>query len=281
MRRFALSVVGVAGVALLAACTGGPTLPQPPADTIDVNANLDPNDPLETFSLSAGEEQVFRVDVSQAVADAGLLYVEVDRELDLEVMTQTYGDVTFSASSADYFGAGTQALGAAGAADGALAPESVTTPVTCRGSCVIMEVANAGSFYVRVTNPGGVTANPSLFVYGEAHGDEYEPGNDTLAGAPDFASFDGGAIETVGDVDYWHFTGVTTVRFDLTVGGIPLEAEVLDSQGNPVPGTGGPFGDGDEIQLFAGEYLRVWAQDSWQAGSSAKSGYFLEDTTPL
>jgi len=275
MRRYVLTAASALALLALAACTtGGPTAPQPPANTIDVTANLNPDSALDTVPLGDGESQVYRVSVPQSVVDEGLLYVELDREVDLEVMTGGYGTVTFSSSSRDYFGSGSQGLASA------LAPQSVDIPVTCRGSCVLIEPANAGVLYARVTNEGPST-NVSLFVYGEPHADAYEPDNDAPAGAPTFDLLDSGAIETVGDVDYWRFDADTSVVFQVVADGIPLEAEIVDATGAPVFDSGGPYFDGETVQLFAGEYLRVWAQEPWQAASSARSTYYLSDVVTL
>src|SRR5690606_38070462 len=200
MRRFVPLVAGALVALALAACSaGGPGGPLPPHDTIDVSvtaANNDPEQPVESVSLASGDEQVFAVTVSEDVAGFGLLYGELDREVDLEVMTGAYGTVNYSSSSRDYFGSGSEGLATAAAAG--LGPQAVTLSVTCRGSCMILELAAGGTFYVRVTNPGPST-NVSLYVYGDDYGDEYEPENDTLQGAPTFQFFDSGAIETVGD----------------------------------------------------------------------------------
>lgn len=279
MRRLALPAIGTLIALAIAACSTGPGPGPggPPANTIDVTASLSPDASLSTVELGGGESQVFRVDVPQDVVDAGLLYVELNRDVDLEVMTSGYGTVTFSASSRDYFGSGTQGLGPAALG---LDPQAVDTPVTCRGSCVLLEPANPGVVYVRVTNEGSST-NVSLYVYGDQHADEYEPDNDQPAGAPTFAFTDAGAIETVGDVDYWYFDQNTTVMFDVVTVGIPLEADIVDASGTPVQNSDGPYIDGDEIQLYAGEYLRVWSVEPWQAASSARSTYYLEDVEPL
>lgn len=275
MRRLALPAIGALCALALAACnTGGPGGPGgPPGNTIFVTAGLDPDAALETVSLDSLESQAFAVEVPQEVVDAGLLYVELDRLVDLEVMTSGWGTVTFSSSSFDYFGSGTQGLSPTGA--GAPAPQSIVSTVTCDGSCVLLEPANAGTVYVRVTNRGPV-ANVSLFAYGDQHGDPNEPANDSLATATPFNGLtDEGAIETVGDVDYWHFEEGNFVTFDLTVEGIPLEAWIVDGNGDPVEDGAGPYHGGEDIQLFAGEYLRVWSQEPWQAASSARSTYYL------
>ena len=97
MRRFVPLVAGALVALALAACSaGGPGGPLPPDDTIDVSvtaANNDPEQPVESVSLASGDEQVFAVTVSEDVAGFGLLYVELDREVDLEVMTGAYGTV--------------------------------------------------------------------------------------------------------------------------------------------------------------------------------------------
>jgi hypothetical protein len=277
MRRFAQPALAALVVLVLAACTvdGGGGPPQPPANTIEVTANLNPNTSVSSVQLANGESQVFRIEVPSNVVSAGLFYIELDREVDLEVMTSGYGTVTYSSASRDYFGSGPSGL----SATLAVAPQTVDTVVTCRGSCVIIEPANAGSVYARVTNRGSTTT-VSLYAYGEAHGDTHEPGNDTLVGAPVFNLADSGAIETVGDVDYWYFDKTTTVHLDLPPVGIPIEVEVVDASGMPVPGSGGPFTDEGPIFVMQGEYLRVWALNEWQAASSARSVYYLSVEAP-
>lgn len=279
MRRLALPAIGALCALALAACnTGGPGGPGgPPGNTIFVTAGLDPDAALETVSLDSLESQAFAVEVPQEVVDAGLLYVELDRLVDLEVMTSGWGTVTFSSSSFDYFGSGTQGLSPTGA--GAPAPQSIVSTVTCDGSCVLLEPANAGTVYVRVTNRGPVV-NVSLFAYGDQHMDEYEPENDETATASTFGAIDSdsGAIETVGDVDYWYFPDGGTVSFDVVDEGIGVEADIVDAGGQVVQDSGGPYHDGEEVLLFAGEYLRVWAQEPWQAASSARSAYYLDIT---
>lgn len=275
MRRFVPLVASALVALALAACsTGGPGGgQQPPDDTIDVSvtaANNDPTQPVKSVSLGNGDEQVFAVTVSQDVAGFGLLYVELDREVDLEVMTGAYGTVNYSSSSLAYFGSGSEGLGTAAAAG--LGPQAVTLSVTCRGSCVILELAAGGTFYVRVTNPGPST-NVSLYVYGDDYGDEYEPENDTLQGAPTFQFFDSGAIETVGDVDLWLVPFTGQVAFDTVSGGPALQAHVLNPLGDVVAG---PYAPGTTFEVFAGEFVRVRAADPNRAAVAGRSTYFLD-----
>src|SRR5690606_13944953 len=98
MRRLALPALGALCALTLAACTTGGVPGGPPEDTIDVVAGTDAQQALATVPLDNLESQVFAVGVPQDVVDAGLLYIELDRDVDLEVMTDGWGTVTFSAS---------------------------------------------------------------------------------------------------------------------------------------------------------------------------------------
>ncbi len=285
MRRITVPIASALALLVLAACggPGGGGL-QPPANTIDVEvASSDPDVAVEVASIAPDESQVFRVTISDAVASADLLYVELDREVDLEVMTSGYGTVTYSAATRSYFGQGsdglaTSSLPAAGSAG--VEPQSVSTPVTCRGSCVILDVVSGGTFYVRVTNTSGFAGNVDLFVYGDEHADENEP-NDDLDSAPTFSLADAGAIETVGDVDYWYFATPASVVFDEGAQNeIEIEAWILDSNGNLAQLQPGPYVPGQTIHVNANEYLRVWAVSPRLGASSARSIYYLDTMVP-
>src|SRR5690606_9057993 len=122
----------------------------------------------------------------------------------------------------------------------------------------------------------GGTRSISLYAYGLSYMDETEPQNDSPGSAPVLTATDSGAVETIGDTDYWRLAYAGSVAFDHVGGGIALEAEIVDAGGNPVPGSGGPYRSGEVLEVLAGEYVRVWTVDPEVAAAAANSSYFLE-----
>ena len=276
MKRITTIFVAAIAALVLAACTVTQEPAGPPADAFPVTANNDPSQPVDTLTFGPGDEEVYRVTVPSSVASADLLYVELDRNLRLEVRPDGtgYPSVSFSATSANFFGTGLTGVASTGAA--AVEGQAVSTPVTCDGSCVILDSVPS-VFYVRVVNTGSSTLNGvNLYIYGDQYSDETEDNNDDPATAPNLVAFDGGAIETVGDIDYFYMVNDGTVAFDDNEGGIALEAFIVDASGAPVANLPGPYYPGDSIQVFTGEFLRVWAADANIAASSSKSGYYLD-----
>ena len=288
MKR-AITLISVAAAAIvLAACNVTVTPPGPPANTIDVTATLNPANQLGTINaLGPGQSQVFRVAVPGSVASADLIYIELNKDIELEVLSAAYTSVLFSSNSAAMFASGRlgiQSAGAAAAAATDVESQTVTTPVTCRGSCVLVEGNSVSDpFYVRVRNDGGSATNVDLYVYGDVYGDDNEPVNDSINTAPGLVAFDAGAIETVNDFDLWRTNFTGTVAFDTVANGIELEARLLNASGVEVPtlNGGGPFYDGQSFSVFDGEYIRVRAVNSGQAAASARSTYYLENTSAL
>jgi hypothetical protein len=287
-RAFTLVIVATA-VVVLAACNVTVTPPGPPANTIDVTATLNPGAPLGTINaLGPAQSQVFRVAVPVNVANADLIYIELDKDIELEVLPAAYTSVIYSSNSAAMFSsgrAGILSVGGAGVeAEAVVDGQTVTTPVTCRGSCVLVAGNTVSDpFYVRVRNDGGSAVNVALYVYGDDYGDDNEPFNGNINTAPVLTAFDAGAIETAGDFDLWEMGFTGTVAFDTVVNGIVLEARVLNSSGVEVPTTsgGGPYFDGQEFSVLAGEFVRVRAVTGGQAAASARSTFYLENVSPL
>lgn len=268
---------------VLAACNVVVEEPGPPDNAIAITANSNSSVPLDQDrTYSPGEEKVFKVTVPGGVAAEDLLYVELDRNLRLEVRPggSNYQTVSFSATSYEFFGAGTTGVSST-AAEAGLDAQAITTPYTCLGSCVILE-SPAGEFYVRVLNSGSSNVNNvNLFVYGADASDSLEPGNDTVAGAVPLLPIDGGAIETVGDVDYFHVTQTGPLAFDVVATGIDLEAYIVDVNGDPIPNVGGPYVSGQTLNVVNGDRLQIWAANPNVAASSAYSQYYLEMLAPL
>jgi len=289
MKRAIILVSAAAAVAVLAACNVTVTPPGPPANTIDVTASLNAGTPVtaQPVAITPGQSQVFAVTVPLSVTNADLIYIELDRAIELEVLPAAYTSVIYSSNSPALFASGRFGIQSvalsAGAAD-AVQGQTVTTPATCRGSCVLVDAATISDpFYVRVRNDGQTTANVSLYVYGDQYGDDSEGINDSINTAPLLTLFDAGAIETVGDFDIFETNFTGTVAFDTVTGGPVLEARILNVNGVEVPSNqnGGPFFDGESFSVFAGEFIRVRAVTSTQAAASARSTFYLENTSAL
>lgn len=289
MKRAITLVTVAAAVVVLAACNITVTPPGPPANTVDVTATLNPAASLATVNaLGPGQAQVFRVAVPVSVANSDLIYIELNRDIELEVLPAAYTSVIYSSNSAAMFSSGRFGIqsvgGAAIEATEAIDGQTVTTPVTCRGSCVLVAGNTISDpFYVRVRNDSGSAINVSLFVYGDEFGDDNEPFNGSINTAPILSLFDAGAIETSGDFDLWKMGFTGTVAFDTVVNGIVLEARILNASGVEVPTSngGGPYFDGQEFSVYTGEYVRVRAVTSGQAAASARSTFYLENVSPL
>src|SRR5690606_31696239 len=115
-----------------------------------------------------------------------------------------------------------------------------------------------------------------LYAYGSSFMDRTETANDATGSAPVLTDTDSGAIETIGDTDYWQLAYGGTVAFDAAGGGITLEAEIVDAAGNPDPASGGPYLSGATFPVREGEYLRVRTRNSGEAAAAANSAYYLE-----
>jgi len=281
MKRITMSAARILAALVLAACTVTVEVPGPPEDAISLTATSHAAvaiDPGRTYA--AGEEKVFHITVPSNVGAEDLLYIELNRDLRLEVRPAgtSYPNVSYSSTSHRSFGSGLTGLSSAAAGiDG----QAITAPVTCRGSCVILE-APASEFYVRVVNTSGVAANGvNLYVYGDVYNDEYEPGNDSVGGAVLVNFNDSGAIETVNDVDWWRVDFTGQLAFDSVTDGIDVEAYITDASGNPIPAVGGPYHSGDVLNVVSGDRIRVWASSSTEAAASSFSTYYLENLTPL
>ena len=248
----------------LAACniTIGPGT-KPFDDALDARSTLDPFVAAAQGTLSGHETIDYRVNVS-GTGSSDLLYVELDRDLDLSVYRSS-GTAFASSISADSFASGLSGLGVQSATSD-LGPQAIGVNVACRGSCVIAR-ATTDSIFVRVTNPGSSRRNFSLFVYGDAYADTNEPANDTIGGAALVTSSEGGAIETIGDVDYFRMGASGTVRFTTGTGVLGIRAYVT--------ATGQTLTDGQSYSALSGDIVRVEVPGASRAAASAVSNYSL------
>jgi len=275
MKRFNLVLAAAAAATLtLSACditiTGPPAGPPPP--DVTVPAPKGPNDdPVFRKMLASGESVVFKLSFP-AAGSGSVVYLELDKDLRLELNDPTDYRVRASSHGPTFFAPGAAGLFAASVTD--LAPQAIGTPQACRGSCIIMSARYAKTYYARVTNDSGSNKDTSVYFFADVQRDLAEP-NDT----PDQATYfdmsapagDNGAIELLYDVDFWRASGPGTVVF-APASGNPLELRlaVVNSAGTVIAG---PIGPGS-INVFANDILKVYSNND-RAGTSATSRYNL------
>ena len=196
----------------------------------------------------------------------------------VELRGGTYWTVIASSSTPNYFVRGAisgvpRPVPSAAAEE--LEPATIATNVVCRGPCVLFD-PGSGKFYLRVVNTGSTGLVADLYLYGSDLADTNEPGNDSRGGAPALADGAFGAIELLGDVDYWLAPAGANVTVEPVRGAIALEATVYDACGLPVAG---PYPGGQTFRVFSGEAVRVRATQE-RAAAPGRSGYYLSVTSP-
>lgn len=271
MRRAPLLLgVSIVAALLLSACkiTFEP-LP-PPTPTIEVTVGNDFRNPARTISLRSGESVLVGITYE---TNLPLLYVELGhgsaQNLALEVYTAGYNRLA-SSSSPTFFASGTGGLATAD-----LEPTQVVEEdIACRGSCVIIERGDHTVLLARITNRGSATVDVDLFAYGDDYQDAGEPNNDSLAGATVYpvGTSAAGAIETLGDRDFWAVQGNGWVEFVAVNAALDLTLELYTADGTLL----GIHENLDTFQVVTGNYLVVSARGS-RAAPSADSTYSLVD----
>ncbi len=261
---------GRSGYSIQTSPPDGSTVPRDPSCG-QITATNDRFTPVTSEFLSAHETATFVLTVPSAVRSRPLLQVELNRDVALEVVPLNGGDRLLSASRAFFSrAAGFSRVDGAGA----MSPTTVTPGPLCGGSCVV--VPSPGSSYlIRITN-GPSSGNVQLYAFGRGYEDQNEPANNSQGGAPGLPVFgsDQGAIETVGDVDYWEVQANGFVYF--TSGDFAAEAHLLPLAGSPI------LIGSDGLFALAGEIVRVRATNADRAAVAGLSVYTLEheeDTT--
>lgn len=269
MRRLGLVAGFLLLAGVLAACQLTITYSPPPTYTsIPANATA-PSNPTATDTLAGHETVDYRVSMA-AISDP-LFHAEADGPVTVLVM-DSGGRPLVSSSSSAYFQSGTSALSVSSAGSPpAVTPSTVTVSDTCTGPCALVRASDS-YYYVEVTNTSSTSANVDLYFYGAIYGDEYETANNSLSGTN--ASLgnsggDSGAIETIGDVDYWYIGYSGTWDFSATSSTIDPVVYVLDANGNR---RYGPYYGGDTVPAYAGWYYQVLSSSGY-AGVAGKSSY--------
>lgn len=286
-QRRLLPFAAIAALALvLAACQISVTPPTPtfPPSLAGTVTAQDTNNPTAQASgtLAPGTIRYYRVNVPTA---RGLLYGEVSNDAGLRVSLYTSGGSMVAVSnSRTFFATSVAGLSAADAAVD-VGGSSIAVPYACVGPCAAVVPSASSTYYLGVANTSGSTRAYEVFAYTMDETDENEP-NDASLGATVLAgaTSDRGAIEVVGDVDYFEYQAtsggahyVVFTPFDL---GLGLELEIIGvaCAGNCGPISGAP---GDNVLgLLDGDLLRVRSAVG-RAGPSASSGYVVEVTTTV
>lgn len=247
----------------------------PPPGSVPVEAWPDQYESVDSRAIPPGETVVYELAVSNSARAMDLLYVDLSQELLLQVFSSSFEEVLLHSSAKSLFQAGGGAPATLGGEPSRFAPQALQFAPTCLGSCVILEPAE-GRYYVAVTNTRQATQDVSLYAFGTSFSDLGEPYNDSPPMSPvlaSYASYDAGAIETVGDRDIWSVLEDGTVEFIASSPQLlPLRAGPVNADGFP---TAGPFVSGQTFDVFAGDYLMVAAVDDQHAGSPAVSSYYL------
>lgn len=272
-RSWRLATVALAMLAL-AACTFTPFDPTIEetftAQVVDWPGG-DPTPRVPGITLREGREVFYRIEMPSARRD--LLYAElVAIGASSGLRLSLVSDIGFTRAvsvSPDYFSStvGGLALGEVETlGSDAVGGRSISAEFTCLGPCVAVR-ATANSVLVKIENTSGSSRTFDLYGYTMDFSDENEP-NDTASsaiavGGPGVLQ---GAIETLGDEDWFRYTGsdLRDLRFDAFDPALGL---VLQIDG------GGPtLSDGDEDVIYPGERFRVRSADG-RAGPSSTSGY--------
>lgn len=262
-RPITLLSIALAAAVLLSACTI--TVEPVPPRLPDATVTAEDNDmtPVESFTIPAFRDVFVRINVDSTLP---VLYIELDQNIDLEVFNANRSRLASAASSA-FFGQGTTGLAPAALLDS----QAITTPIACRGSCVILDQGTSSHYYAVISNTSGSSVSVGLFAFGDYMQDDNEPNNDAEGTAPylDVHSGASGAIEVLGDVDYWRVSEYGEMAFDAPNEAIDITVTVYS--GNEVVDTAS---DGGSFHVYPGEIVMV-KSGSGHAGASLESAYYI------
>lgn len=263
-----LQMIALATIAalLLSACTIV-VEPSPRQPDATVTAANDAMTTVRDFNIAAGSDVLVRVNVN---TDRPLLYLELTGNLEMEVFNANRTRIA-SSRSPSFFGAGTDGLSAT-----ALEPQAITIALDCDGSCVILNRSSSSHYFVLIRNTASSSRDVGLYAFGDFPTDEFEGDNESptntlatynVAGAPE-----NGAIETLGDRDWWRVVGNGTVFFDAPNPALGLHAYVYSPSGDTL--LEGPISSGRSFDVLNNELILI-RSDNNRAAPSASSTYYL------
>ncbi|HEX7004545.1 MAG TPA: hypothetical protein VF168_10210 [Trueperaceae bacterium] len=263
-----LSILVVAlSLMLLAGCRIVPA-PDPFPNATEVGATTDPFASVASGSLLPGESVIFEVRLSTSeVTETQAVYFELENSLDLYVYNSN-GNLYASSSSSNFFATGE--AGILSASQSSFEP-LVVTPLNCRGSCIIRD-SDSSRFFVEVSNPFGSTTSFTLYAYVDQYQDSGEFENDSQFSPVAIPlGEESGAIESIGDVDFYRPQVQGDLTFSLNEGVvIDIRAVVIDESGREIP-----IVPDEPTLVFPTDLIQVWDDGDDEAAVSANSAYYL------
>lgn len=239
----------------------------------ELSPAADANTRVDFKAMGARESRLLLIKVSEAdTLNGEALYFELNQAIDLELMGASEAaaerPTLASSSSSAFFATGKEGLQSSRAVVQAITPQ-----VTCRGACIIQDAAKS-EYLLRITNPGTEVVTFELYVFIEDYQDPGEPQNNITASASVIEEETSGAIERLGDVDYFVSNTTGTLQFNSS-SALLLRAAVLDIDDSAtVLETLQP---GESFELpDDGAYVRVYVEGNNRAAASAQSRYTLE-----
>jgi len=279
-RSLRLAVVALA-IFALAACeiSIGP-VPYDPvlSGTYPAQVTTSPTPLRNNVPIAPGDTLVFRIDMPDGVRD--LLYGEVVGSGLRVGWLSTSGATLAVSESRAYFAGSVGALATGAAVDplDAVAPRSVGVRYVCLGPCAAIRPTASGHRYLAVRNISSVPRSFDLYAYSMFANDSEDRGansNDTAATATPFgAGVDlEGAIELLGDRDWFRYTGSTDRILTFTVAegseGVGLQLRFED--GAVLSGLPG----GPTAVLRPGDRFEVYSALG-RAGPAGSALYFIQ-----
>ncbi len=289
---------------IVTACEITITPPPPPEfppvvhDTVTAQNTSAPTTPVLSDSVAAGATRYYRVNVNTA---RDLLFLEADGN-DLRVTVhRPSGSVLAVSESNTYFAGsvgglslsamdeaepGFIAAGRPAVDDGGrrlqvgadtVEPLSISVNVVCFGPCTITPIGSTSTYYVAVRNLSGSSRSFDLYAANHDALDSNEP-NGTQAQATAMVGLGTavGAIEWLGDEDWFQYTGSTRyVTFDMYDQALGLRLRFPDGTTlDGLPGT-------RTTQIYDGDVFRVFST-AGRAGPTSTSGYnvTISNTAP-
>lgn len=280
MRTWILGAIAVAMV--LTGCTITVSVPFPPPDADPTSISAVVSESATSagdFSFQSGETRWFEVNLTDTAQNQEAFFFELNTATSVELTLFSSGGAALaSTTQAEAFFAGTTGLAAESVAADGVSRAAVTAADICAGACVIRNASSA-TFYARVTNTGSARSI-TVYAYARNYYDSEETANDSEANAVPLAvgSSDSGAIERIGDVDYWEIQNDGDLTFSEYSGAPEIERRVLVIFGS---GTEGPYTEADSpITVFAGDIVAVYEAGNDAAGPAGFSGYTLQLGAP-
>ena len=278
-RSLRLAVVALA-IFALAACeisVGPITFPPVLSGTETAQVTNQPT-ALRSVQIAPVTTHYYRINLPGEERD--LLYGEVVGS-GLRVAWLSTTGATLAVSESPAFFAGSEgALRTVAAVDmqDAVAPSKVVTSFSCNGPCAAIAPKASGYYYLAVRNISSQQQSFDLYAYAIFANDAEDSegkSNDTKANATPFDAGENlqGAIELVGDRDWFHYVGSSnrTLTFTVPVGSEAVGLRLRFEDGTELTGLPGS----QTSALFQSDYFQVYSVLG-RAGTSSRALYTIE-----